>query len=416
VETALSKRISSKPAAARKYSRKHITRSIFVLVLACLLQGTVHAEEKRTVTLGGHIRNFATLVDFDGDATAEALSLLRLRLLWEPSPTASGELAYELTPRLRETNGPAVSALVPVPPLFSYRAVDLEDAFYEESENFSIAQNLDRAMITLRSASLDFFAGRQPIAFGSARAVNPTDVIVPFAFNTLAKEERAGVDALRAKLPFGQLGELDAGVVSGDDFEPKESAAFVRLKSYVLRTDASAMTMAFRENLLLGIDLARSIGGAGAWFEAAYVFTEEGSDENYLRLSAGADYSLTAKLYGYVEYHFNGAGAGRPEEYFNVITETAYADGAVYLLGRHYLAPGFTYELMPLLVLSAQALVNLEDGSLLPSPVLEYSAADDVTMKLGAFLGVGSGPDGNVPRSEFGLYPDLYFASLNIYF
>lgn len=401
------------PAAARKYSREHITRSIFVLVLACLLQGTVHAEEKGTVTLGGHIRNFATLVDFDGDATAEALSLLRLRLLWEPSPNALGELAYELTPRLREKSGPT---LVPLPPLFFYRAVDLEEALYEESENFSVAQNLDRAMITLRSASLDFFAGRQPIAFGSARAVNPTDVIVPFTFNTLAKEERAGVDALRAKLPFGRLGELDAGVVSGDDFEPGESAAFVRLKSYVLRTDASAMTMAFRENLLLGIDLARSIGGAGAWLEAAYVFADEGSDENYLRLTAGADYSLTAKLYGYAEYHFNGAGAGRPEEYFNVITETAYADGAVYLLGRHYLASGFTCEVTPLLVLSAQALINLEDGSLLPSPVLEYSAADDVTMKLGAFLGVGSDPGGNVPRSEFGLYPDLYFASLNIYF
>jgi hypothetical protein len=384
--------------------------------MACLLQGTACAEEKGTLYLGGHIRNFATLADFDGDATAEALSLLRLRLLWEPSPNASGELAYELTPRLREKNGPAVSALIPVPPFFSYRAVDLEEALYEESENFSVSQNLDRAMITLRADSFDLFAGRQPVAFGSARAVNPTDVIAPFTFNTLAKEERAGVDALRVKLPFGRLGELDAGVAFGDDFEPGESAAFVRLKSYVLRTDASAMTMAFRENLLLGIDLARSVGGAGAWLEAAYVFADEGSDENYMRLTTGADYSLTAKLYGYVEYHFNGAGAGRPEKYFNVITETAYADGAAYLLGRHYLAPGFTYELTPLLVLSAQALVNLEDGSLLPSPVLEYSAADDITMKLGAFLGVGSDPDGNVPRSEFGLYPDLYFASLNVYF
>lgn len=391
-------------------------RILLVFAFIGLFQGTAHAGEKGTLRLGGHIRNFATLVDFDGDTGAEALSLLRLRLFWEPSPNALGELAYELTPRLRERSGLAVSAFVPVPQLFSYRAVDLERTLYEESENFSVAQNLDRAMITLRSASLDFFAGRQPIAFGSARAVNPTDVIAPFTFNALAKEERAGVDALRARRPFGRLGELDTGVVFGDDFDPGKSAAFIRLKSYVLGTDASAMTMAFRENLLLGIDLARSVGGAGSWLEAAYVFADEGADENYLRLTVGADYSLAAKLYGYLEYHFNGAGSGRPEEYFNVITETAYADGAVYLLGRHYLAPGFIYELMPLLVLSAQVLVNLEDGSLLPSPVIEYSAADDITMKLGAFLGVGSGTDGNIASSEFGLYPDMYFASLNIYF
>ena len=42
-------------------------------------------------------------------------------------------------------------------------------------------------------------------------------------------------------------------------------------------TDITFMAMVFRENYLLGLDLARSIRGAGTWLETAYVFSEEDS-------------------------------------------------------------------------------------------------------------------------------------------
>jgi hypothetical protein len=263
----------------------------------------------------------------------------------------------------------------------------------------------------------DLHIGRQAIAFGSAHVINPTDIIAPYTYNTIAKEERVGVDAIRLKAPTGQLGEFDIGYVFGEDFEYEESAAFISLRSYLLMTDATLMAMMFRENYLLGLDLARSIGGAGAWLETAYVFSEEGSDEDYLRLSVGSDYSFTDKLYAYIEYHYNGAGESEPYNYFDNLGETAYTDGAVYLLAKHYIAPGLTYQITPLLIFSGQALININDGSYLVFPIFEYSFADDIYSEIGAYIGVGDESSNPFfPQSEFGLYPDRYFASLNFYF
>ncbi len=89
----------------------------------------------------------------------------------------------------------------------------------------------------------------------------------------------------------------------------------------------------------------------------------------------------------------------------------------MYLLGRHYLAPGFTYQVTPLLIFSGQALFNLGDGSALVAPFVEYSIAEDMFITLGAYAGLGErSPDSLKPENEFGLYPDTFFAALDVYF
>lgn len=369
-------------------------------VLALFLTCPAAYAEETTFSLGGSVRSF---VSANQDATA-VLSLIRLKAFMEHGEAVSGEFAYEISPRYLKNSGALSLAVMPPP---AYRVHDLNEKIYE-SDEFVIAQNLDRAFVTLSTPSSDIHIGRQPVAFGAARVVNPTDVIAPFTYSTLATEERPGVDALRLRVPTGEMGELDAGLVLGEEMKTKESAAFLRLKSYVLMTDVSVMAMSFRENTLFGADITRSIGGASAWAEAAYTIAK--STDDYVRLSLGADYKFTEKLYSYFEYHFNGAGAGKAGDYRD-FSMTAMTSGAVYLLGRHYAAPGLAYEVTPLISLSAGALVNLNDGSAMASPAFSISLADDVTMKLGSFLTLGS-----EERSEFGQYPDVYFAALNVYF
>ena len=395
-------------------------RVSILTVLLLFLVNPLYAQESR-IKASGYIKNFLILTDTQNDSCVEALSRLRMRLDITITESSSIELAYELLPRLRESNIAFKDSAIPATKSLSYRAFDLDEMIYPEDEtsasSFLLAQNLDRLFLTLKTPSYDLYIGRQPVAFGSAHVINPTDIIAPFTYNTIAKEELMGVDAVRIKRPLSDMGELDMGLVFGDDFKPKESAAFFRLKTYQLKADIAFMAMLFRENLLASVDIARSIGDAGAWLEAAQVFANAADDyrpnENYFRLSIGSDYSFTEKSYAYIEYHYNGAGDGRKESYGLSSNETAYKDGAVYLLGRHYLAPGFTYEIMPLLRFSGNALINLSDGSLLLSPVLEYSVMQDVYANLGAFIGIG---DASSPESEFGLYPDVYYAALNIYF
>jgi len=113
--------------------------------------------------------------------------------------------------------------------------------------------------------------GRQAIAWGNARIINPTDIIAPFSFNELDTEERRGVDAVRVRIPLGMMDELDLGVVAGRDFNRDRSAFFIRGKTYLLKTDLSLLMTGFRKHLMIGFDLSRSVGGAGIWLEAAHV-------------------------------------------------------------------------------------------------------------------------------------------------
>jgi hypothetical protein len=120
-------------------------------------------------------------------------------------------------------------------------------------------------------------------------------------------------------MPAGSLGEIDLGYVAGDDFEWAESAAFARGRFYAARTDFALIGTVFRENVMAGVDAARAVGGAGTWLEAAYVWAGENesspgqpAEEDYLRLSTGADYNFGSGVYVFAEYHYNGAGESDP--------------------------------------------------------------------------------------------------------
>ena len=430
------------------FSRPSREVLVFALWLsaATFLSALSHPADGGDLRIGGYFKTFLTALDA-ADAEGESgageplegvmTNPLRLKLFWRLNPTVSGEIAYELTARVQRdwegAGGLGISHAVSPP----YRVADLRPYLYPASGrprgSFALAQNLDRAFLTVSASSADLYLGRQSIAFGSARVVNPTDVIAPFVYEALDTEERPGVDALRVRVPAGEMGEVDAGVAFGGDFSAKAGAAFLHARFYAAEIDFSMMGMAFQENLLLGVDLARAIGGAGSWLEAAWTAAGavggNGAEPDYLRVSTGIDYNFSSGIYAFFEYHFNGAGKPEPRHYPGQLGDPSYTEGGVYLMGRHYVAPGLTYRATPLLSLSLQALVNVGDRSALVAPRAEYSFAEDVTIEAGAFHSLGkraralsagnstsAGGAEVEPASEFGLYPGIYFTSLRIYF
>ncbi len=303
----------------------------------------------------------------------------------------------------------------------------------KEDETVGVRQNLDRLLLEIRTAPGDIIVGRQAIGWGSARGVHALDVIAPFTFNALDTEHRRGVDALRVRIPFGFMGELDLGALAGHEGRTENNAYYARMRTYWQRTDLALLAMDFREHLLVGLDAARSLGGAGTWLEIAWVrpgafsASDVGNGGSYWRLSTGADYSLTGGTYGFFEYHFNGAGAASSSGYVDLQDQVAYRDGAVYLLGRHYLVCGGSHRIDPLTELAGQVLLNVSDGSLLAGPEIRRSLSDNTDISAGAFWGFGPGPeDGREPvagnaytviwRSEFGAYPDVSYLSFRVYF
>jgi len=399
-------------------------------------------EDHFSVT--GYYKNFSIFLRFPpykflGKASREpdkgaVNNRLRLTMDLQPWDGLSFRVAYDISARIQDPQLFEDDTFFSMLKLPEYRWGDLSDRLYPKKgdsiSSFGLFQNLDRFYITLRTDLADVFAGRQPIAWGSARFINPTDVIAPFAFNELDKEERPGVDAIRIRVPLGMMDELDLGFIVGKKFKSDNNAFFFRGKVYQFHTDISAIVMAFRKHLLIGLDLARAIGGAGFWLESAYVrphcFRDNRAqeEEDYFRASVGLDYNLNSKTYGFVEYHFSSAGKNNPERYLELLGTSAFREGAVYLFGKHYLNMGCIYQITPLTPFTGTIILNLSDGSLILSPSFEYNIAENIYVAAGAYVGLGKNPQlaiemnttPYVYESEFGAYPDIIFTSFRIYF
>lgn len=396
-------------------------------------------------TLRGYFKNF--FIAIFPPATSEAGTVerapaygavddkLRLKLGFRFTSALSLDCAYEISPRVQDPRlfEESIYFSGQNPP--EYRLADLRERLYpgpaQTSASFGLFQNLDRFVITVKTSAADILVGRQPVAWGSGRVFNPTDVLAPFAFDELDKEERRGVDAIRVRVPVGPLDEIDFGAAAGRNFARSESAFYLRGKTNQLRTDISGLVMSFRNHLLLGLDIARSIGGAGFWFEAADVvpvFFQSGGAERapgYFRASLGFDYNFSGRTYGFIEYHFNGAGESRPQAYLGLLSSPAFRDGFVYMFARHYVSIGSTYQITPLIPFTGLVILNLNDGSLVFAPHLEYNIAENIYLAAGGYLGFGKRPESapgsggqppNLLSSEFGAYPGVVFASFRVYF
>jgi len=400
---------------------------------------------QNSFSISGYYKNFSILFMLPAYKAAETTinepdmgavnNRLRFKLNLNLSSQLSFYFAYDFSSRIQDPSLFREDVFTGGFQPLEYRFSDFCDRLYPKSRvsvsSFGLFQNLDRLVVTIKTPYADIFVGRQAIAWGSSRVINPTDIIAPFAFNELDKEERRGVDGLRVRFPLGMMDELDVGFVAGKNFNSDKNAFFLRAKIYKLKTDISVLLIAFRKHLLLGIDMARALGGAGFWLEAAYVipdfFREEKTknNKNYLRTSAGLDYNLNSKTYGFVEYHFNSAGSNQPSTYNTLFSSAAYRDGSVYLMGKHYLNLGSTYQLTGLVSLTGLLIANLSDQSLIFSPFLEYNIAENIYLSGGAYIGLGKKAEltsglstSKLPlfRSEFGSYPDMIFTSVRVYF
>ena len=401
--------------------------ALIIYLMTTSVVGIATAEFK----IGGYYKNFFTAFNSpfpDTPVIGVVVNRLRLNLSYAPADSLSFAFAYDFTPRVQDPLLFSQSPIAVGTASSRYRVADLDSPLYPRTDepvgSVGIYHNLDRASVQFSTDFADFSIGRDAIAWGSARIINPTDIIAPYTYDQLDTEDRVGVDAIRVRIPIGVMGEVDTGYIFGNNFNFGKSAVFLRTQLNAVETDFSILLMEFQRDLLIGLDITRGIGGAGFWLETAYVFTTPFDDlpdaaDNYLRTSVGLDYSFGGETYTFIEYHFNGAGAKNPENFLTNLEQPAYTRGGVYLLGTHYLAPGITHQLTPLISFSGQMLFNLSDPSTWVAPQIAYNVAEDIHLSVGGFISVGKRPkngDSTQFQSEFGSYPNLFFSSFRVYF
>lgn len=377
--------------------------------------------------VSGYVKSYAVAQDSIAGPVFHAgrsyQSQNALRLMAEAFGERSAfELHYEASPVFvsRALARPAATFRAPGD---SYRLADIRPRFDDKQPDQSQTgknqtyQNLDRLSIQWRLAKGDLTLGRQAIAFGSARIINPTDIFLPYDVRTFNTEYRQGVDGIRWARQLGAAGELDLGLALGKDASDETSAAFLQLRGNRAGMDLQLALIAYAKQRLAGAGMEAALGDAGFWLEVAAV----DGIENYVRLSTGLDHAFTAKLYGLVEYHYSSAGGRQPGEYPALAASLPWQRGGLFLLGRNYLMPGLSIQASPLWSLGSQAIMNLDDDSAFVSLTAEFHAAQNLYLDFGYYHFIGEdlslAPTG-LPQveSEYGASPDTFYASLRWYF
>ncbi len=287
------------------------------------------------------------------------------------------------------------------------------------------------ARYTLGDVSLRL--GRQPVSIGRGQLWTPEDLLAPFSPLQLNTEYKPGVDAARLDwtiaehatlLVVGSLGARDPG----HDFQVKKdgSALVSRFELSLERVRLGAMAGDVRGDAFGAIDLFVDLGhGTDLHGSGTLTYVPDAARRRYGRAAfnravLGTTTKPTKKLVLTAEAYFNGSGAPKPEDYLAELSSARFAVGEEYNVGRLYAGAAADWEVHPLLHALASAIVNVEDASAIFAPELDYNVAENALLVAGAFLPVGKKPDesggGYRPRSEFGLYPEIYHLDAKLYF
>lgn len=309
---------------------------------------------------------------------------------------------------------------------------------------------VDRLYVDVYSPKLDVRVGRQPLQWGSAMMVNPTDpfpqvlFVEPWRF-------RAGVNAVRANVPLGTKSNQLQAVAAIDDTLTYGRAA-VRGTVDVAGTDVSLMG-AYRgdaRSAIAGLDVKGTLG-VGFWFEGALHIDDLGADDlptPWEEFAVGVDYSFPVgeTLLVGAQYYRNGAGATDVDDYALVArtstgavspectdpaVEQALSSGksdpfAPYFAGQDYGLAQVAFRATQDLTFSVVGLQNLRDGtgiavpvvSVLPLAYLEIGATGQIPYRAwgrrGEFkpapqdlvMDLGSGLGGDLNVDLNGMVPD----------
>jgi len=398
---------------------------IFLIILIVILNPKfVYSANK--IDISGYLKNYFTVIKFPvtGMENSDQNKILigavynsgYFKIFLKPSKFFSVNIAYKFSMVIQD------NILFEDPSQFQttsvYRIDDVKKRIYpvngDSVRSFGIYENLDRLYFKFKPKFADIIIGRQPISWGVSRVFRPGDFLAPFSLNELDKEERYGLDAIRIRIPFGIMNEIDIGFIGGKDFKYANSAYYLRTRFNLKQTDIEIISSVFKKNILTGFSLTRAIKRAGFWFEFSYIipdFENNDFDNGFPKISTGFDYSFFGKLYFFTEYSFNGGGESCPENYIYALSKPAASQ-----MGKNYLSSGLNYQLHPLINISCEEIININDLSIFLITKVDYNIAENIYLYSGAFIGLGKSPDGVNLKSEYGSYPGILYTSFTLYF
>ena len=377
-----------------------------------------------TVKLTGYVKNIATytepseypthlllgipenplfpLGNIERDEHWENYTRLRLRMNGRRGGRWAWELHYEM--RGLALNPDFTLASFLDGGSRSEQWLSLDARLYDEP-GYEIEHMLDRAWMRWTPKWGEIVVGRQAITWTSGKLWYPTDLFGPFLPFDIDQDEKRGVDASNIAINLGSLSSfrmIYAPLENRDD-----ARVGARLKTTLAGFDIHLMGGYFVGDRVGGGSLAHNLFGAVMRAEAAY--THPLRDDDRWSMVVNADAGLPHNVYVAVEYFHQSEGAKSKSEYWRS-TDLFYRD-KLHGLAQDYAGCILTWSATPLLTPGLSGVVNLLDTSFFVGPSVKYKPMENVTLTAAANIFTPHGSD-----SEYGLYPNTYYASVKAFF
>ncbi|MEM1347697.1 MAG: hypothetical protein AAGI01_04010 [Myxococcota bacterium] len=385
----------------------------------------------------------ATEVDGETERADFALVVERIRptLTVSAGEWWSAEVAYDVIPLIGANpaaGGQSVGGLaVQGVGLSALRLVDADTELYASDSGWVVQQNIDRLNVRLGEVGREVTIGRQAFSHGSALMFPATDIFAPFGPGTINTEFKRGVDAVRGTFAINPDHELELFVIAHEpDVVLGADDARVDFEEwmYLLRWrgifpglfDVSLFGGTTYAQPTVGADVASSLFGATIYAEGMARFALGDDQDTSVQATAGFNAQWTSQLSLIGEVYYSSLGAEAPFARALTAPSLARQVGELNYFGNWY--AGLTGSYARELVRGGVGYIqNLQDGSVLLTGNLGYDFAENVAVGLGALVPIGrrvrleetqglAGVQIPVIESEFGLFPTLLFADVQMTF
>ena len=159
--------------------------------------------------------------------------------------------------------------------------------------------------------------------------------------------------------------------------------------------DLSVMGGCFDERIIAGGDFAGNVFDAGVRGEGILSIDKNSPQNKFVKFILGSDYQLSPKLYGMIEYQFNGEGKREKLNYEFARLQR----GEILNLSLNYLVIMFSYKITPLFTVPCTNNANLNEKSGYLSLAGDYSISENFYLHAGSQFTYG-------PKfSEYWYYP-----------
>jgi hypothetical protein len=353
----------------------------------------------------------------------ESVSRLRLEPAVRVGTTATFTFAYEQ--QLRYNSAPAgiaTAGILPPENAAPFRIRPLEWTMTQAS-GLVWRHEIDRASARLHRGRADITIGRQAIGWGRGVMFGAVDLFAPFSPLEADREWRRGVDAVRADVKITDRSSLDLVGAFGRTVD--QSAFGARMRGYAGPMDVEVMGGRRGEDGFAGVTTSAAVGDAELHGELAAFRVNEpvlgAGARMIVKAVAGGSFRVPvgAGILTYVEYHYSGFGATRPEDILALLSNPAlaarYVRGDTQILSRHAVAVLALYELSPEISVSGQWLQNPKDRSGVVAPGLTYTFGDRTSVLGSVFVPYGRTPRGGTLRSEYGAASASALFQLRLY-